>query len=189
MPKETDDRMVWIDLEMSGLDPDKERVLEMALLVTDGALEIIAEGPEVVLKQDDALLEGMDAWNRKHHGESGLIERVRASEVDDAAADALAVEFLRAHCPEGRCPLAGSSVHQDRRFISRYLPRLDNYLNYRLVDVSSVKELVRRWLPTIYARRPEKRGLHRAMDDIRESIDELRYYRKHAFLRPEGLVH
>lgn len=189
MPKETDDRMVWIDLEMSGLDPDKERVLEMALLVTDGKLEIIAEGPELVIKQDDALLEGMDAWNRKHHGESGLIERVRASEIDDAMADAQAVAFLREHCPEGRCPLAGNSVHQDRRFISRYLPQLDAFLHYRLVDVSSVKELVRRWLPTIYARRPDKKGSHRAMDDIRESIEELRYYRQHAFMSPAGLMH
>jgi oligoribonuclease len=189
MPKETDDRMVWIDLEMSGLDPDKERILEMALLVTNGKLEIIAEGPEVVIRQDDQLLAGMDAWNRKHHGESGLIERVRVSEIDDAAADAQAVAFLSEHCPKGRCPLAGNSVHQDRRFISRYLPLLDEYLHYRLVDVSSVKELVRRWLPTTYTRRPDKKGNHRAMEDIRESIEELRYYRAHAFMSPAGLVH
>ncbi|MCK5796107.1 MAG: oligoribonuclease [Deltaproteobacteria bacterium] len=188
MSKNSGERLVWMDLEMSGLDPDKERILEIAVIVTDGRLEVVAEGPELVVKQDDAILDAMDAWNREHHGASGLVDRVRASTMDDAAAAEEIRAFLQKHCPEKRCPLAGNSVHQDRRFLARYMPGVEAYLHYRLVDVSTVKELVRRWLPTVYVGRPEKKGAHRALDDIRESIEELRYYWQHAFISPPGMM-
>lgn len=187
--RETDDRLIWIDLEMTGLDPERERVIEIAVLVTDAQLEIVAEGPDLVVHQHETLLSGMDAWNREHHGASGLTEQVRASTIDEAAAEAEVLAFLHKHCEPGRCPLAGNSVHQDHRFIARYLPGLAAFVHYRQVDVSTIKELVRRWLPGVYAARPEKKGAHRALDDIRESIEELRYYRRHAFLQPSGLTH
>jgi oligoribonuclease len=176
------DLLVWIDLEMSGLDPSRERILEMATLVTDGNLDLIAEGPELVIHQSDEVLAGMDAWNTEHHGASGLTERVRASTIDEAAAQAQTLAFLASVGVGPRAaPLAGNSVHQDRLFLARYLPALEQHLHYRNVDVSTVKELVRRWMPTVYAERPPKKGSHRALDDIKESIEELRYYRTRAF--------
>ncbi len=174
-------KLVWMDLEMTGLDPDRERIIEIAVLVTDSDLNILAEGPELVVHQDDAILAAMDDWNRKHHGESGLVDRVRASTVTDASAEESIVAFLREHVGEREAPLAGNSIHQDRRFLRRYMPRVDAHLHYRLVDVSTVKELVARWHPDVYAKRPHKLGTHRALDDIRESIAELRYYRAAAF--------
>lgn len=174
-------KLVWMDLEMTGLDPERERIIEIAALVTDKELNVVAEGPELVVHQDDALLAAMDDWNKKHHGESGLIDRVRASTVSEAAAEEAVVAFMREHAGEGKLPLAGNSIHQDRRFLRRYMPRVDAYLHYRLVDVSTVKELVSRWYPEAYAKRPHKVGSHRALDDIRESIEELRYYRTVAF--------
>ena len=177
------DYLVWIDMEMTGLDPERERVIELAAIITDKDLVIVAEGPELVVHQAEEILGAMDDWNKKHHGGSGLVERVRASTVSDADADAAVVAFIDAHVPAAERPvLAGNSIHQDRRFIHRYLPALDRRLHYRMVDVSTVKELARRWYPALYDTRPAKRESHRALDDIRESIDELRFYRQTVFL-------
>lgn len=176
-----DTTLVWMDLEMTGLDPERERILEIATLITDGQLTVVAQGPELVVHQDDALLEQMDAWNREHHGASGLIDRVRASTLDEGEAERQTLAFVATHCRERTAPLAGNSIHQDRRFLTRYMPALERYLHYRNVDVSTVKELVRRWYPSIFAAAPAKRETHRALDDIRESIAELRYYRAEAF--------
>jgi len=174
-------RLVWIDMEMSGLIPEKERVLEIAVIITDGNLEIIAEGPELVIHQPDSLLEAMDDWNKEHHGASGLIEKVRASTVSEADAEEMILSFLRQHVEPKKAPLAGNTVHQDKRFLGLYLPAIDDYLHYRIVDVSTVKELASRWYPEAYSRRPNKQNTHRALDDIRESIEELRYYRRAIF--------
>ncbi|MCA8960949.1 MAG: oligoribonuclease [Planctomycetes bacterium] len=176
-----DDLLIWMDLEMSGLDPRRERILELACLVTDSELQVVAEGPEIVIRQSRELLDGMDDWNREHHGESGLVDRVLASEVDEAAAETTVIEFLAEIVTPRTAPLAGNSIHQDRRFIQEYMPRLDELLHYRNVDVSTIKELVRRWQPVVFEGAPVKRGSHRAIDDIRESIEELRYYRQRAF--------
>ncbi|MDP6538221.1 MAG: oligoribonuclease [Planctomycetota bacterium] len=173
--------LVWIDMEMSGLDPRRDRVLEIATLVTDSELEIVAEGPELVIHQPDSVLEAMDSWNRTHHGESGLTSRVRESTIDEAEAERLTLAFLAEHCPPQTAPLAGNSVWQDRRFLVEYMPALDAHLHYRIVDVSSVKELVRRWRPEVQAEAPRKVGAHRALEDIRESLAELRFYRERLF--------
>jgi oligoribonuclease len=180
------ERLVWIDMEMSGLDPDRERILELATIITDKDLVVVAELAEIVVHQPDAVLDAMDDWNRTHHGASGLTERVRAATVSEAEAEAAVVAFIDAHLPAAssssdRPVLAGNSIHQDRRFISRYLPRLDRRLHYRMIDVSTVKELARRWYPDLYEHRPAKRETHRALDDIRESIDELRFWRQTIF--------
>ena len=173
--------LVWMDLEMSGLDPDRERIIEAAVLITDASLEIVAEGPEIVVHQPDSLLDAMDEWNTKHHGESGLTERVRASTIGEAEAEQQLLDFVSAHCEERTAPLCGNSVHQDRRFLSRYMPKLDAYLHYRIIDVSTVKELAKRWYPATYAEIPKKVGRHRALDDIKESLEELRWYRQNVF--------
>ncbi|RMH44892.1 MAG: oligoribonuclease [Deltaproteobacteria bacterium] len=174
-----------MDLEMTGLDVDRERIIEMATLITDANLDVVAEGPEIVVHQPDEVLDRMDDWNREHHGASGLIDRVRASTVTEAEAERRTLEFLRAHCPPRTAPLAGNSIHQDRLFLRRYMPQLEAHLHYRNVDVSTVKELARRWFPDALAAAPAKRETHRALDDIRESIEELRYYRRTIF-RPTG---
>lgn len=173
--------LVWIDCEMSGLDPETERLLEIAVLVTDSELEILGEGPDLVIHQDDALLEAMDEWNTKHHAGSGLTEAVRRSELSTEAAEDQVLAFLARHCEEGQCPLAGNSVGHDRRFLARYMPRLAAFLHYRTIDVSTIKELARRWHPEAFERSPKKVGAHRALDDIRESIEELRYWRGAVF--------
>ena len=174
--------LVWMDLEMSGLDAERERILEMATLVTTGELELVAEGPELILHQEEALLAQMDSWNTEHHGKSGLTDRVRASTVSEIEAEQKTLDFLKSVGVGARsAPLAGNSIHQDRLFVARYLPALDAHLHYRNVDVSTVKELVRRWMPAVFEARPTKRGSHRALDDIKESIEELRYYRRTAF--------
>ena len=175
--------LVWIDLEMTGLDPARERIIEAAALITDSELNVVAEGPDLVIHQSDGLLASMDAWNTEHHGASGLTERVRASTLSESEAEAQLLAFVAANCGERAAPLAGNSIGQDRRFLVSYMPRLEAYLHYRNVDVSTVKELVRRWLPQAYEKRPAKVSSHRALDDIRESIAELRYYREHAFIR------
>jgi len=175
------ERLVWVDLEMTGLDVERERILEIATIVTDGELNVIAEGPELVVHQSAAVLDAMNDWNQKHHGESGLIDRVRASKIDDAEAERLTLEFVAQHVPAKTAPLAGNSIHQDRLFLSAYMKAFEAHLHYRNVDVSTLKELVRRWYPTEYDARPKKKGSHRALDDIRESIDELRYYRSSVF--------
>lgn len=169
-------------MEMSGLDPEKDRILEVAVLVTDGDLEVVAEGPHFVVHQPDAVLEAMDEWNTKHHGQSGLTERVRESTLDETQASAAILDFLAKHTEKGKAPLAGNSIHQDRRFVARYLPEVEDWLHYRNVDVSTIKELARRWYPKQYAGRPTKRGAHRAMDDLMESIEELKYYRATLFV-------
>jgi oligoribonuclease len=178
----SDERLVWVDLEMTGLRVERERILEIATIITDAELNIIAEGPELVLHQSDETLAAMDEWNTKHHGASGLIDRVRASTVDDDAAEAQTLAFVRAHVADGKAPLAGNSIHQDRLFLARYMPALEAYIHYRNVDVSTLKELVKRWYPAAYEKRPTKKGSHRALDDIRESIEELRYYRDAVFI-------
>lgn len=173
--------LVWMDLEMSGLDPERERILEVAAIVTDGALDVIAEGPNLVVHQSDELLGAMDEWNTSHHGQSGLTDRVRASTLTETAAEDELLAFVAKHCNERSAPLAGNSIHHDRRFLAKYMPRLERYLHYRNVDVSTVKELVRRWYPELVEKVPKKRSTHRALDDIRESIEELRWYKKNVF--------
>jgi oligoribonuclease len=180
-----EENILWIDLEMTGLDPARDSIIEIAALVTDGELEVVAEGPDLVIHQPDELLAAMDAWNTKHHGESGLTELVRESTLTMEQADALMFEFVSAHTERGLAPLAGNSVHQDRVFLARYLPRFHAWLHYRNIDVSTLKELVLRWYPEIYKRRPKKHGEHRARGDIIDSIEELRYYRQ-SVLRERG---
>lgn len=180
------DVLVWLDMEMSGLDPAKERIIEIATILTDGQLTEIAVGPDLVIHQSDEVIAGMDDWNRKHHGASGLIDRVKASTVTEAEAEAATLEFIKQHVgSKDRPVLAGNSIHQDRRFIRRYMPALDTRLHYRMVDVSTIKELARRWFPQIIAKQPPKNETHRALDDIRESIDELRFYRANVFAAPQ----
>lgn len=177
--------LVWMDLEMSGLDPDTCQILEIATLITDGDLNVIAEGPDIVVHQPDSVLDAMDAWCTQQHGHSGLTAQVKASTVALAEAEARTLEFLRAHCPPGKSPLCGNSIGHDRRFLLRYMPQVSGFLHYRMVDVSSIKELTRRWYPSLSA--PRKGETHRALDDIRESIAELRFYRERVF-RPSDAV-
>lgn len=180
------DVLVWLDMEMSGLDPAKERIIEIATILTDGQLTEIAVGPDLVIHQPDEIIAGMDDWNRKHHGASGLIDRVKASTVTEAEAEAATLDFIKQHVgAKDRPVLAGNSIHQDRRFIRRYMPALDTRLHYRMVDVSTIKELARRWYPGALSALPRKATAHRALDDIRESIDELRFYRERLFI-PTG---
>src|SRR5512139_1089770 len=177
------DVLVWLDMEMTGLDPDRERIIEVATILTDGQLNEIAIGPELVIHQADEILAAMDEWNKTHHGASGLVERVKTSTVTDAEAEEQTIAFINAHVSaKERTVLAGNSIHQDRRFIRRYMPALEKRLHYRMVDVSTIKELGRRWFPQQIAKVPQKKDTHRALDDIRESIDELRYYKKHLFI-------
>jgi oligoribonuclease len=172
------DHLVWLDMEMSGLDPETCVPLEIATLVTNGALEVIATGPNLIIHQPDSVLDAMDHWNTEHHGESGLTAAVRASTISCAEAEAATVAFLEQWVRPGTSPLCGNSVGQDRRFLYRYMPRLEDFFHYRTIDVSTVKELVRRWYGRVS---PAKKGAHRALDDIHESIAELRWYRETAF--------
>ncbi len=178
------DLLVWIDLEMTGLDPDKERIIEVATLVTDADLNVVAEGPVIAVKQPDSLLADMDEWNQKTHGESGLVARVKASQVETAAAEQQTLDFLRQYVVAGSSPMCGNSIHQDRRFLEREMPALWSFFHYRNLDVSSVKELAKRWNPGALAGF-SKRNVHLAMDDIKESIAELSHYRN-TFLRVAG---
>ncbi|MCB9567998.1 MAG: oligoribonuclease [Myxococcales bacterium] len=173
--------LVWIDLEMSGLDPQRHRILEIATIVTDGELNVLGEGPDLVIHEEEPVLAAMDAWCTRQHGESGLSAAVRASTLDLAAAEERTLEFLKTHCVAGESPLCGNSIGHDRRFILRHMPALAAFLHYRSVDVSSVKELCRRWYPAAFEGAPPKGERHRALDDIRESIAELRYYRATIF--------
>jgi oligoribonuclease len=168
-----------MDLEMSGLDPERCTILEIATIVTDGELEVIAEGPDLVVHHEDAVLDAMDEWCTKHHGASGLTAAVRASTVSLAEAEARTLEFVAQHTAKNAAPLCGNTIYQDRRFLVRHMPALEAHLHYRLVDVSTIKELSRRWYPDV--RPPSKGDSHRALDDIRESIAELRFYRQHVF--------
>ena len=180
MPQATAPYLVWVDLEMSGLNPDTCTILEIATIITDVELNIVAEGPVLAVHQPDAVLDAMDDWNREHHGASGLTDRVRASQHGMAAAEHETLEFVRRFCPERSSPLCGNSIHHDRRFLAKYMPRFDAYLHYRNIDVSTIKELVRRWYPD-GPPPPDKKHAHLALDDIRESIEELRFYRQHYF--------
>ena len=168
--------LVWLDMEMTGLEPERERIIELAMVVTDNNLQTIAESPVWVVHQSDAQLAAMDDWNKKTHGGSGLIERVKASTLDDAAVEAAALAFMKEFVPERSSPMCGNSIGQDRRFMVRYMPQLEAWFHYRNLDVSTLKELCKRWKPEV-AKGVVKKGAHTAMADIRESIEELKYYR------------
>ena len=179
-----DDRLIWIDLEMTGLKPDSDRIIEVAFVVTDASLATIAEAPVWVVRQSDATLAGMDAWNQGTHGRSGLIDKVRASTMDEAAVEAAALAFLREHVPARTSPMCGNSICQDRRFLARWMPALEEHFHYRNLDVSTLKELARRWRPEV-AKAFAKEAKHTALADVYESIDEMKHYRQH-FLRTEA---
>ena len=169
--------LIWIDMEMTGLQPDSDRIIEIALLVTDAQLAIVAESPVWVLHQPDSVLEAMDSWNRATHAKTGLTARVKASTVNEAQAEAQALEFLAQHVPANASPMCGNSICQDRRFLARWMPRLEAHFHYRNLDVSTLKELVRRWKPELL-KGFSKEGKHEALADILESIEELKFYRK-----------
>ena len=171
--------LIWIDMEMTGLVPDSDRIIEVALLVTDAQLNLIAEGPVLVVRQPDEVLAAMDSWNKGVHGKSGLIDKVKASTLDEAAVEARLLEFLAPLVPAGASPMCGNSICQDRRFLARSMPRLEAYFHYRNLDVSTLKELVKRWKPEL-AKGLKKEGKHEALADILESIEELKYYRRTA---------
>lgn len=173
-----ENNLIWIDLEMTGLDPERDRIIEIATLVTDAHLNILAEGPTLAVHQPDSQLALMDDWNVRTHTGSGLVDRVKASTYDENAAAQETIAFLRQWVPEGKSPICGNSVGQDRRFLFRYMPELESYFHYRYVDVSTLKELARRWKPEILTGF-EKQNTHQALDDIRESVAELAYYREH----------
>ncbi len=178
------ENLVWMDLEMSGLDPEKERILEVATIVTDSSLNILEEGPVIYVHQDSSVIDAMDEWNTKHHHESGLVDLVREQGIAEADAEQQTLDFIKRFVEAGTAPLCGNSIGQDRRFLVKYMPTLEGFLHYRNIDVSTVKELCVRWRPDLY-REINKQGRHRALDDIRESIEELRYYREH-FLNVEA---
>jgi len=170
--------LVWIDLEMTGLYPDKDRIIEVAVVVTDAQLAVRIEGPVFAIHQSDATLDAMDNWNKGTHGRSGLIDRVRGSTVDEASAEAQVIEWLKQYVLAGKSPMCGNSICQDRRFLARHMPKLERFFHYRNLDVSTLKELARRWKPAILDGF-KKAQAHTALADIHESIDELRYYREH----------
>ena len=173
--------LIWIDMEMSGLVPERERILEVAMVVTDAELNVLGEAPVLVIHQSDAVLDAMDSWNKATHGRSGLVDKVKASTMDEAQAERILVDFLKPFVGARVAPLCGNTVHQDRRFMALYMPELEAYLHYRIVDVSTLKELAKRWRPDVIASFT-KEGKHEALADIHESIAELRHYREH-FLR------
>jgi oligoribonuclease len=170
--------LIWIDLEMSGLQPDTDMILEMAVIITDAELNELAVSPVLVVHQSDAVLDGMDAWNKGTHGKSGLIDKVKASTLTESDAEAQMIEFLKQYVPANKSPMCGNSICQDRRFMARHMPKLEAYFHYRNLDVSVFKELARRWKPKVYDGF-KKASNHTALADIRESIDELKYYREH----------
>lgn len=174
------DLLVWIDLEMTGLDPERDHILEIATLISDDDLRVVAEGPVVAIHQPETVLAAMDEWNREHHTRSGLVARCRASRIDVGEAERQTLAFVKSYCAARSAPLCGNSIWQDRRFLARYMRELDNYLHYRIIDVSTVKELVRRWYPGGPVP-PEKKKAHLALSDIHESIEELRFYRQQYF--------
>ena len=168
--------LVWIDMEMTGLSPDTDRIIEVALVVTDGNLEMVEEAPVLVVHQPDSVLDGMDKWNTSTHGKSGLIDKVKASTLNEAAVQAQMLEFLKQHVPARTSPMCGNSICQDRRFMARWMPQLEDYFHYRNLDVSTLKELARRWKPDV-ANGIKKHGKHEALADIYESIAEMKHYR------------
>jgi oligoribonuclease len=170
--------LVWLDMEMTGLDPDRDRIIEIAIVVTDSQLNTLSQAPVLVVHQDDAILDAMDDWNKSTHARSGLIDKVKASTLSERAAEEQLLAFLAQHGPGKASPMCGNSICQDRRFLARHMPRLEAYFHYRNLDVSTLKELVKRWKPEI-AKGLVKQGKHEALADIHESIDELKYYREH----------
>ncbi len=172
--------LIWVDMEMTGLDPDQDRVLEIALLVTDKELNLLAEGPVLAVHQPESALAGMDEWCTRTHTASGLVERVRASPLDEGVAADACLAFMRQWVPQGASPMCGNSIGQDRRFMARHMPELERYFHYRNLDVSTIKELVRRWKPELL-NEFRKEGTHQALQDIRESVAELRFYRERVF--------
>jgi len=176
------DNLIWLDMEMSGLLPDSDRILELAVVVTDAELNVLGESPVLVIHQSDAVLDGMDAWNKGTHGRSGLIEKVKSSTLDEAEATTQMIAYLKQFVPTGKSPMCGNSICQDRRFMAHYMPDLEAYFHYRNLDVSVFKELARRWKPAIYSGF-KKASKHEALADIYESIDELKYYREHFIVK------
>jgi oligoribonuclease len=174
-----ENNLIWIDMEMTGLVPESDRIIEIATLVTDAELRVVATGPVLVVHQPDEVLEAMDSWNKSTHKKSGLIEKVRASKLSEAEAERAALEFLGSHVPASASPMCGNSICQDRRFLARWMPRLEAHFHYRNLDVSTLKELVRRWKPEL-AKGFSKEGKHEALADILESIEELKFYRRSA---------
>jgi len=177
------DNLVWIDLEMTGLDPGRDRIIEIATVVTDKQLNVLGEGPVIAVHQDDAVLEQMDEWNTRQHGMSGLVERVRHTRANERDAELATLTFLSRHAEPGTSPMCGNSICQDRRFLARWMPELERFFHYRNLDVSTLKELARRWAPAV-ADGFRKESKHLALDDIRDSIEELRHYREHLFKLP-----
>lgn len=176
-----DQRLIWLDMEMTGLDPERERIIEIAIVVTEADLTPVAQAPVLVIHQSDALLDAMDSWNRATHGKSGLTEKVKASTLTEAQAEDQLLAFLAQHVPQGKSPMCGNTIGQDRRFLVRYMPRLEAWFHYRNLDVSTLKELAVRWKPEV-VQSFVKHARHEALADVLESIDELRHYREH-FLR------
>ena len=174
----TGSALIWIDLEMTGLSPDSDRIIEIATIVTDNNLNIVAEGPVLAVHQPETVLSAMDDWNKRTHGKTGLTERVKISTLSEADAERATIEFLQQHVPRNKSPMCGNSICQDRRFLARNMPALEAWFHYRNLDVSSIKELVARWKPAL-ANGFQKKNTHKALDDIRESIEELKYYREH----------
>ena len=177
--------LVWLDMEMTGLNPDSDRIIELAIVVTNSELEMVAESPSWAVHQPPEVLAGMDEWNQKTHGRSGLIDRVRASTLDEAAVEAEALAFVRKYALPDHSPMCGNSIGQDRRFMVRYMPQLEGFFHYRNLDVSTLKELCKRWRPEVY-KGFKKKSRHTALADIQESIDELKYYRAHFLLGPQA---
>ena len=175
--------LIWIDLEMTGLDTQNDVIIEIATVVTDSELNTLAEGPVLAIHQSDEILNAMDEWNTKQHGNSGLVERVKNSTVNEAEAEQQTIEFLRQYVPANASPMCGNSICQDRRFLARCMPALENYFHYRNLDVSSVKELAKRWAPEVF-KGFSKESSHLALDDIRDSIAEMKYYREHLLKLP-----
>ncbi|XP_064650861.1 oligoribonuclease, mitochondrial-like [Lineus longissimus] len=190
-PGHGEDRLIWVDCEMTGLDINICHLIEAACLITDKDLNIVATGPELIIHQPDEIMDNMNPWCKDHHGESGLTAAVKASKISLKQAEMELLSFVREHTPQGVCPLAGNSVHADKKFLDKYMPDLMKHFHYRIVDVSTIKELCKRWYPEHYKNAPQKKLSHRAMDDIRESIAELRYYQRAIFIpsnhHPSGI--
>lgn len=180
-----DQRLVWLDMEMTGLDPEKERIIEVAVVVTEPDLTVVAEGPVLVIHQSDTLLDAMDNWNKGTHGRSGLIDKVKASTLTETQAEDILLEFLKQHVPAGKSPLCGNTISQDRRFMYKYMPRFEQFFHYRNLDVSTLKELALRWKPEV-VKSFQKQSKHEALADIYESIAELAHYRTYFI---EGASH
>ena len=184
MPQNTN-ALVWMDLEMTGLDPEKDRIIEMATIITDGDLRIVAEGPVLAIHQEQELLDSMDEWNTRTHNRTGLVPKVKASRITERQAEIETLDFIQRHTYKNRAPLCGNSICQDRRFLYKYMPELSTWLHYRNVDVTSFKEVARHWAPSILPGF-EKRAVHQALEEIKESIEELRYYRNNLILLDEN---